>query len=107
MFVKVDFHNSGLCKKGKKKAQRRIFENKDKKQIPTPSLFLLILLKDTSQNQDAKRAQSLVFSIVLSVILVPVFQRIDSVIHWINHYPLDKYYRNLLSYPVDSYLSNG
>ena len=53
-------------------------------------------------------AQSLVFSLVLSevqydtVILVLVFQRMDTAIHWINQYPLDKYYQNLLSYPVDS-----
>ena len=34
-------------------------------------------------------------------IVVLVFQRMDAAIHWINQYPLDKYYQDLLSYPVD------
>ena len=37
-----------------------------------------------------------------TVIVVLVFQRMDTAIHWINQYPVDKYYQNLLSYPVDS-----
>ena len=28
----------------------------------------------------------------------PVFERVDSAIHWINHYPADKWYQNKLSY---------
>ena len=36
--------------------------------------------------------------------LVPVVQTLDSTIHWINHYPADKYYaiRWIAIYPVDS-----
>ena len=34
-------------------------------------------------------------------------QFLDSVVQQINHYPLDKYYQKLLSYPVDGDLSNG
>jgi len=37
VFVMVDFRKSRLCKKRKKmKAQRKIFKNKDKNQIPNP-----------------------------------------------------------------------
>ena len=31
-----------------------------------------------------------------------MMMRMDTAIHWINQYPVDKYYQNLLSYPVDS-----
>ena len=31
----------------------------------------------------------------------PVFQKLDSTIHRINHYPVDKYYKNWLSYVLD------
>ena len=34
--------------------------------------------------------------------LASVVQRLDRAIHCINHYPVGKYYQNLLSYPVDS-----
>ena len=36
-----------------------------------------------------------------------VVQRLDNAIQQINHYSLDKYDQNLLSYPVDSDLSYG
>ena len=39
--------------------------------------------------------------------LASVVQRLDSAIHWINHYPLDKYNENLLSYSVNSDSSAG
>ena len=39
--------------------------------------------------------------------LAPVVQTLDSAIHWINHYPADKYYGNQLRYPADSDLSGG
>ena len=39
--------------------------------------------------------------------LASVVQRLDSAIHWINHYPLDKYNENLLSYLVNSDSSAG
>ena len=39
--------------------------------------------------------------------LAPVVQTIDSAVHRINHYPVDKHYQNQLSYPVDSDLSRG
>ena len=35
----------------------------------------------------------------------PVVQRLDSAIHPINHYPVDKYYGNQLRNPLDSNLS--
>ena len=31
----------------------------------------------------------------------------DSAIHWINHYLVDKYWENQLHYPVDTALSGG
>ena len=37
--------------------------------------------------------------------LAPVVQKLDSTIHWINHYPVNKYYGNQLRYPVDRDLS--
>lgn len=30
----------------------------------------------------------------------PAFQRVESAIHWKNHYPADKCYRNQVGYPV-------
>ena len=37
----------------------------------------------------------------------PVVQTLDSAIHRINHYPVDKYQENQLRYAVDSDLSGG
>lgn len=37
----------------------------------------------------------------------PVVQILDSTTQWINPFPLGKYNKNLLSYPVDHDLSNG
>ena len=34
-------------------------------------------------------------------------QTLNSAIHWINHYPADKYLGNHLRYPLDSDLSGG
>ena len=39
--------------------------------------------------------------------LAPVVQTMDSAVHRINHYPVDKSCRNQLSYPMDSDLSAG
>ena len=36
-----------------------------------------------------------------------VVQKMDSVIHRMNHYPVDKYQENQLRYPQDSDLSAG
>ena len=35
----------------------------------------------------------------------PVVQKVDSAIHWINHYPLDSVIGFLNTYPLDSDLS--
>ena len=37
----------------------------------------------------------------------PVVRTLDSAIHQINHYPVDKYCWNQLRYPLDSDLSGG
>ena len=34
--------------------------------------------------------------------LASVAQRVKGAIHWINHYPLDNCYQNLLIYPMDN-----
>ena len=39
--------------------------------------------------------------------LAPVVQTLDSVIHWINHYPLDNSIGFASVYPLDSDLSGG
>ena len=39
--------------------------------------------------------------------LAPVVQKLDSAIHRINLYPMDKYLGNQLRYPVDSDLCDG
>ena len=39
--------------------------------------------------------------------LAPVVQKLESAIHRINHYAVDKYWQNQLCYPVDSDLSDG
>ena len=36
-----------------------------------------------------------------------VVQKLDSAIHRINHYPVDKYYKTRLHYPLESNLSGG
>ena len=41
------------------------------------------------------------------VVQVPVVQKLDSAIHRINHYPVDKYNGNQLRYPLESDLSGG
>ena len=45
--------------------------------------------------------------VLLTILLAPVVQKLDSAIHRINHYPADKYYVNQLRYPLDSNLSSG
>ena len=37
----------------------------------------------------------------------PVLQKLDTAIHRINHYPVDKYTGNQLHYSVDRHLSGG
>ena len=37
----------------------------------------------------------------------PVVQKVDSAIHWINHYPTDKAIGFRTTYPLDSDLSGG
>ena len=39
--------------------------------------------------------------------LAPVVQKVDSAIHWINHYPVDKAIGFRTTYPLDSDLSGG
>ena len=39
--------------------------------------------------------------------LAPVVQRLDSAIHWINHYPADSMVGFVNTYPLDSDLSGG
>ena len=39
--------------------------------------------------------------------LAPVVQMLDSAIHRINHYPVDRYLGNRLCYPLDRDLSIG
>ena len=40
-------------------------------------------------------------------LLVPVVQKVDNAIHWINHYPTDNAIDFAISYPLDSDLSGG
>ena len=40
-------------------------------------------------------------------IQVPVVQKEDNAIHWVNHYPLDNAIDFLYTYPLDSDLSGG
>ena len=42
-----------------------------------------------------------------SKVQVPVFQKVDSAIHWIKHYPTDSAIGFRNTYPVDSDLSGG
>ena len=42
-----------------------------------------------------------------AIVLAPDVQKLDSAIHRINHYPVDKYKGNQLRYPLDSDLSGG
>ena len=37
----------------------------------------------------------------------PVVQKLDSAIHRINHYPVEKYYEDRLRYKLDSDLPSG
>ena len=45
--------------------------------------------------------------VYLFIYQAPIVQTLDSAIHRINHYPVDKYYGNQLRYPLDSDLSCG
>ena len=73
-------------------SKKNLEKTKTKTRSLPPSPFLVILQKDTTQNQETKRAQSPVFLVRFqyTVILLPVLQKMDSALHWINHYPLDK-----------------
>ena len=42
-----------------------------------------------------------------SIHQVPVVQKVDNAIHWINHYPLDNTIGFPNTYPMDSDLSDG
>ena len=44
---------------------------------------------------------------LISYVQTLVVQTLDSAIHRINHYPVDKYYGNQLRYPLDSDLTGG
>ena len=41
------------------------------------------------------------------IVLAPVVQKVDSAIHWINHYPLNNPIGFESVYPLDSDLSGG
>ena len=41
------------------------------------------------------------------ILHAPVVQTLDSAIHQINHYPVDKYQGNRLRYTLDRFLSSG
>ena len=91
------------------KAQRRI----QKPDPHLPSHSWSCCLRTPVKTKMFKEATPCLFCFLLfevrfqyTVILVLVFQRMDTPVHWINHYPMDKYYKKLLRYPVDSYLSN-
>ena len=48
------------------------------------------------------------FSIPLNfIVLGPVVPKVDSVIHWINHYPVDNAIGLRTTYPLDRDLSGG
>ena len=36
-----------------------------------------------------------------------LLKKLDSAVHWINHYPVGKYLGNQMRYPVDSDLSGA
>ena len=46
-------------------------------------------------------------SIPGEILLDPVVQKVDSAIHWINHYPVDNAISFRNTYPMDSNLSGG
>ena len=44
---------------------------------------------------------------VLILVLAPVVQKVDSVIHWINYYPVNNAIGFRTTYPLDSELTGG
>ena len=63
---------------------------------------------DTNLYQRLTRSKTDVISLTAFLYhQVLVVQKLDSAIHRINHYPMDKYYENWLRYPLDSNLSSG
>ena len=49
----------------------------------------------------------MLFSWLGIFVLAPVVQKVDSTIHWINHYPVDNAISSRNTYPLDSDLSGG
>ena len=50
---------------------------------------------------------SLSYNILHLIVQVPVVQRLDNAIHRINHYPVDSVVCFVNTYPLDSDLSGG
>ena len=50
---------------------------------------------------------SIVRLFIIFILLAQVVQKVDSAIHWINHYPVDNTKNIVNTYPLDSDLSGG
>ena len=67
----------------------------------------LLNLRTTGRSVYQRSALSDVTVTNLATLLALVVQTLDSAIHRINHYPMDKDYGNQLRYSLDSDLSGG
>ena len=92
--------------------------------LPRPHPLVLAVNKSTGNFQDARKTPwslKIKYSVCIQKRLwrqnqnykpvrihqAPVVQKLDSTIRRINHYAVDKYYKNRLHYPLDSDLSGG
>ena len=62
-------------------------------------------MEQTVASENLEMTSSLVRNDI--TLLALVFQKMDSTINWINHYPLDKYQETQLHNPLDRDLSSG
>ena len=69
----------------------------------SPGLSIIMTTGHHSELTNAKWCDFFYFC----ALLAPVVQRLDNVIHRINHYPADKCSQNKPRYPLDSDLSDG
>ena len=74
-----------------------------------PSLFFSSQQQQRKQRNWSLLALSFKLNVVPIILEAPVVQTLDSAIHRINRYPVDKYYNygNQLRYPLDRVLSIG
>ena len=92
----LQFYNTALSERQIAVRKRMCFKTRGKTSLPEMELIFISSLKLQRPGKPA-----------ILIIRAPVFRKLDSVIHRINHCPVEKCPGNPLRYPADSGLSTG